>query len=146
MKRYFWGAGRMDRRPYWIAFVLLVAGTWLVHAVAQTAVIGFGMSAMVIGPVLLLFQAASGWALVCIAAQRLHDFGRSGWWQLAGFGLAFVALALAEPAWAAGLGLSETAAGLAGIAGGSIYVGFLAAIGAPRGSTGPNRFGPADPT
>ncbi len=39
------------------------------------------------------------------------------------------------------LGLSEAGAGVAGIAGALIYIGFLMAIAIRRGSLGPNRFG-----
>lgn len=141
MKRFFWGTGRVGRRAYSIAFLLLIVGSWTIHAAGQMVVVSNILLVTLVAPGVLLLEVASTWILTCMVTQRLHDLGRSGWWQLAPVGVACAGFALAEPAWAAGLGLSETAAGVGGIVGALVYLGALVAIGLPRGSTGPNRFG-----
>lgn len=141
LTRLFWGAGRLDRRLYGTCFIILVVGSWIAHAVGLAAVLSSALPATFVAPAILLFEATTTWVLVCIASQRLHDFGRSGWWQALPIALTCGAFALAEPAWAAALGLSDTAAGVSGIVGALVYIGFLLVIAIPRGSPDSNRFG-----
>lgn len=143
MKQFFWGSGRINRRLYGTSFLVLVIASWIAHAVGQAAVVGRALPVTIAAPAVLFLEAATTWILVCISSQRLHDLGRSGWWQLLPIALTCVAVALSEPAWAAALGLGEAAAGVAGVVGALIYIGFLVAIAIPRGSPDPNRFGDA---
>ena len=59
--------GRISRQPYWIGTLVLL---------------GAGVVAGFIPLVNLLFPLASIYVWVCLYNKRLHDLGRSGWWQL----------------------------------------------------------------
>ncbi|MEM6383863.1 MAG: DUF805 domain-containing protein [Pseudomonadota bacterium] len=80
--RYTQISGRARRSEYWywvLFYVLGLISCYFVdaalfsEAVAQTGV----FSNIFILAVVIPF--------ICVAARRLHDIGRSGWWQLIGF-------------------------------------------------------------
>ena len=111
---------RIDRKGYWLAAFVVFAGV-----VSVSFVLGIhdGLAPLTT----LLF--------IRIYASRLHDFGRSGWWQLLLYGIQIPAIVLVG-----------TAAGLPPAA--SVGAGFLtqliftAVVGAIPGNPGANRFGP----
>jgi len=111
---------RIDRKGYWQAAFVVFAGV-----VSMSFVLGVhdGLAPLTT----LLF--------IRIYASRLHDFGRSGWWQLLLYGIQIPAIVLVG-----------TAGGLPPAA--SVGVGFLtqliftAVVGAIPGNPGANRFGP----
>jgi uncharacterized membrane protein YhaH (DUF805 family) len=87
---------------------------------------------------MLLVQLVGFWLTVSLCARRLHDLGRSGWWQVAPYVAVIGCFALAEPAWASSLGLTETASELALLSGVVVYLVFLVALGvAPGRDAGP---------
>ena len=60
-------SGRISRQPYWIATLVLV---------------GAGVVASMVPFLNLIFFLASIYFWICVYNKRLHDLGRSGWWQL----------------------------------------------------------------
>ena len=77
-----------------------------------------------------------GVAMIWLFTARLHDIGRSGWWQA---GLYAVQLAVV----AAGAVSGEAALNLMTLAGIALQLVFTVVLGAIPGQAGPNRFGPA---
>jgi uncharacterized membrane protein YhaH (DUF805 family) len=69
LKKYADFTGRARRKEYWM-FVLIYSVINIV-----LAVLGLDIISIIFG--LALFVPS-----VSIAARRLHDTGRSGWWQL----------------------------------------------------------------
>jgi len=74
-KRYADFSGRATRTQYWM-FVLFYLISYVVLAVIDINV-GTKVLAIIFG--LVAFFPSIG-----VAARRLHDTGRSGWWQLIG--------------------------------------------------------------
>lgn len=127
--------GRITRTDFWKAFGVLMAIsvllTWIPFA---GAFINLGVT----------------WGNIAIQTKRLHDMGRTGWLQLIPYAFWLIAVVLAIPTFLANPG------GLDGAVGGVIAtmamvplllgtlstIGFLIWVGAAKGQSGPNRFGP----
>ena len=80
-KHYADGQGRASRSEYWY---------WVLFTVLVSAALGFIDNALFpstggisrTGPVAGIFSLATLVPSICVAVRRLHDTGRSGWWQL----------------------------------------------------------------
>jgi uncharacterized membrane protein YhaH (DUF805 family) len=72
-KKYAEFSGRASRKQYWM-FILIFTVIYLVLA-AIDAFLGMFVLAAIFNLALLIPSLS-------IAARRLHDTGRSGWWQL----------------------------------------------------------------
>jgi uncharacterized membrane protein YhaH (DUF805 family) len=109
---------RIDRRLYWLGVCVLVptsiAGSFLVHGL----------------------RVSSGLTILWIwlYARRLHDIGRSAWWQ-AGVLAAAVVLGVV-------LGLLHVSVSAATVIGALVQLAFTAVLGAIPGDPDVNRFGP----
>jgi len=106
-------------------------GFWLATAIVFAVAIGMSL----VGPARSGLAGVTTLLFVRIYASRLHDFGRSGWWQLLLYGVQFPAVILIAGAGALPPG------GLIGV-GLLIQLVFTAVIGAIPGDPGTNRFGP----
>ncbi|MDB9819872.1 DUF805 domain-containing protein [Candidatus Pelagibacter sp.] len=75
-------SGRASRSEYWF-FVLFGILGGIISAIIDTMILGY--SAEVNGPINLIFSVALILPSISVAARRLHDLNKSGWWQLLWF-------------------------------------------------------------
>lgn len=137
--------GRINRQPFWIGFVILfVAGIVLGLIPLIGQIVGL----------LLLYP----WT--CLYSKRLHDMGKSGWLQLAMYGIFIVGVIVAivlggggmimamaggqnDPAAMAALTSGLGIASLAFLLACLLCLGFLIWVGVTPGEPGPNQYGPS---
>ncbi len=122
---------RAGRREYW-------------RLLGLTVLAGIGISALalvpggqIIGLPLSLAANVVQWAVI---ARRLHDLGRSGWWQVPATALGMAAAVNILSMGPEGI---EKNAGMAGamLLSMTLYFLFLAVVGAVRGEPVANRWG-----
>jgi len=75
IKRYKDFSGRSTRTEYWMFILYYVITSIIVNIVDYFLGTGF---------LSLIFAIVIWIPSISIAARRLHDIGRSGWWQLIG--------------------------------------------------------------
>ena len=137
---FFTAEGRIGRQTFWIGWLMLLGA----HVIAGwVPLIGW------------MVGLAATFAGVCIYSKRLHDMGRTGWWQvlpiLLGPVLVF-ASALSIGVGAIIADLTNGDAGFAALAGiGGLFVslaiatvaviGFTVWVGLTEGQAGENRYG-----
>lgn len=131
----FWVAGRLPRKPYWLGVLALLIVSLGARILSEA--LGPPVSAALYA----LAQALVAWVAICIFTRRLHDLGRSGWWQLPAFGLTVAGFATARPEVAAAMGTGPTGQAVGVIVGLAAYFGFIISLGIVRGMSGDNRFG-----
>jgi uncharacterized membrane protein YhaH (DUF805 family) len=80
LRKYATFSGRATRSEYWyffLFFLLLFIGASMIDGVVGT--LGkYGNTGVVGAICILVFLLPS----LAVAARRLHDIGKSGWWQL----------------------------------------------------------------
>ena len=137
---FFTAEGRIGRQAFWIGWLMLMG----VHVLAGWIPL--------IGQVLAL---AAVFAWVCLCTKRLHDMGRTGWWQLLpillgpvlitgsaisiGVGAVLADLTNGDAGWAAlaGVGGLFVSLAIATVA----VIGFTVWVGLTEGQAGENRYG-----
>ena len=75
MSKYVTFSGRATRSEFWWFYLFCVLLSWGAIIVEMWALGGGTMLSSIINLVLLLPVLSAG-------SRRLHDIGRSGWWQL----------------------------------------------------------------
>jgi uncharacterized membrane protein YhaH (DUF805 family) len=137
---FFSAEGRIGRQAFWIGWLMLLGA----HVVAGWIPL--------IGQVVAI---AAIFAWVCLCTKRLHDMGRSGWWQIVPvvLGPVLVVGSVMSIGFSAILGeITNTDtdwAALAGVGGllVSVAIAFVSAaaftlwVGVAEGQTGENRYG-----
>ncbi|TFZ60461.1 DUF805 domain-containing protein [Methylorubrum sp. Q1] len=126
--------GRISRRQYWLygVFVLGLANLYQINS--HNSVVNW----------FVVF--VTGWAGIALAAKRLHDLDRSGWWVAAPVvpaGLAVIGARLMLQGSSGTLGPTLAIIGGAVAAGLSLWLLFSLLI--LTGDAGPNRFGTLPP-
>jgi uncharacterized membrane protein YhaH (DUF805 family) len=76
-KKYFDFSGRARGSEYWY-FILFI--TLISFPIAILDAVFFGSDS--IAPIGLIFSLGTIVPSIAVAARRLHDSGKSGWWQL----------------------------------------------------------------
>ena len=79
-KKYADFTGRARRKEYWMFYLFYVLA--FIALTIVDAVLGMYNADAGIGLLGGLFELASFVPSIAIAARRLHDTNRSGWWQL----------------------------------------------------------------
>jgi uncharacterized membrane protein YhaH (DUF805 family) len=137
---FFSAEGRIGRQAFWIGWLVLLG----VQVVAGwIPVVGHALGLVAL------------FAWVCLCTKRLHDMGRSGWWQAPPFALSVV-LVVGSALWiGVGAALAAITDGnpevvaLAGV--GVLLIGIFVSfvtmiaftlwVGVAEGQTGENRYG-----
>ena len=137
---FFSAEGRIGRQAFWIGWLVLLGVQMLAGWIP---VVGHALG------LIALF------AWVCLCTKRLHDMGRSGWWQLVpvvlgpvlivgsamsiGFGAILGEITNIDTDWAAlaGVGGLLVSVAIAVLA----VVGFTLWLGIAEGQAGENRYG-----
>ena len=80
LKNYVGFSGRARRKEYWM-FVLFNV-IFAVAAMILDNVLGLASKELGYGPIYGIYALAMILPSLAVAARRLHDIGKSGWWQL----------------------------------------------------------------
>ena len=137
LRQLFSARRRSDRRSYWVVNLCLTPAY-----LALWAFTGFLGKNPVVVAVAIPFLWAWIAVFLCNNVRRLHDIGRSGWWQLVLFPIGMIPgalIAVLDPysralafAWIAFIYLME--------------IGLWITLGSIRGDPEVNRFGPPTAT
>ena len=132
LKKYAEFTGRSRRREYWSFVALMIAVFAILYLVERL----LGLRVYGQGPLTFLFQLAILLPTLAAGARRLHDTGRSGWWQLICYAPALLSMLLPF------LGVANlsllTIVLIVSVIGLIVLIVFLAL----DGTRGPNRYGP----
>jgi uncharacterized membrane protein YhaH (DUF805 family) len=137
---FFSPEGRIGRGEFWIAFLILTAAHMVVHFIP------------LIGTAFWVYLG------VCVYSKRLHDMGKSGWWQIlpavatvilvsagvvmGGFGI-FMAVAAGNTNAATGALMAFGGLLVLALIWLAVHLIFTLWVGLTAGEPGDNRYGPA---
>jgi uncharacterized membrane protein YhaH (DUF805 family) len=132
--------GRLNRKPYWLTTLAIVAVS--IVALLLIFVIAGGVGAFTdegaglgVGILLLgVLYIPLLWVGLALGVKRLHDRNKSGWWLLLFWFLPAILQGIGE--YVEGIGIVLALIGLAISLWGLVEIGFL------RGTVGPNQYGP----
>ena len=77
--KYATFSGRASRSEYWFFYLFTIIAS-VVTWVIDTMLLGY--SSEDTGAISLIFQIIIILPSIAVGARRLHDIGKSGWWQL----------------------------------------------------------------
>ncbi len=87
-RQYAVFGGRATRAEFWWWVLFTFIGGIVLSVI--DSIIGF-LGAWKHGPLETLFSLATLLPSLAVTARRLHDIGKTGWWQLGWYGIPFVA-------------------------------------------------------
>lgn len=99
--KYATFSGRASRSEFWFFFLFGVLGV-IIAMIIDSMILGY--SAEEDGPIYLIFNILILIPSLAVGARRLHDIGRSGWWQLIYFTIIGIILLIV---WFATIGSSK---------------------------------------
>ena len=99
--KYATFSGRASRSEFWFFFLFGVLGG-IIAMIIDSMILGY--SAEEDGPINLIFNILILIPSLAVGARRLHDIGRSGWWQLIYFTIIGIILLIV---WFATIGSSK---------------------------------------
>jgi len=150
LAKYFSFKGRLNRKPYWLRNLALFGIVLVLYLIFTVTVIGFssvqgatgvpggvlsvmGIFGLLVLPLAIAFYVST----FSLAARRLHDRNKSGWW-LAGYFGAFVVIGgVAEY-----FGEQSTVSLIFQLIGFLIFLWYFVEIGFLKGTVGANKYGP----
>lgn len=144
LNAFLFGAGRINRRTFWLWHSLLLA-FGLVISILVIAVLGWGVSALLPRAIFVLIWAVLTWLWAAQAIRRLHDFGRPAAFAAAPLALwvGLLSVALLAPLWTSPAAPSWSRIAFLGSGAlTSMGLASLIWVGLSRGDHRPNRFGP----
>jgi uncharacterized membrane protein YhaH (DUF805 family) len=77
-KKYATFQGRASRSEFWYFYLFSYGTIALLFLLTSLSIIS-GNTAMILG---IIFIVVIFFPWIAVTARRLHDIGRSGWWQL----------------------------------------------------------------
>ena len=129
-RKYATFQGRARRSEFWYFWLFLILGS-IVAAILDAA-LGFDMDDGG-GPIGAVFSLATLIPVLAAVARRLHDTGRSGWWQLS--------YVIPSVVMVAGILTESVLIGVLGGIGTVVLAVLILVWMASAGDRGPNRFG-----
>lgn len=136
--------GRLNRKPYWMASLLLavMVAVGLAIVVSIIPPPGEEGSGGLFLPFLLAITAASLFCSMAISVKRLHDRNKSGLWMIIYFGVIAAHIG-AEMAGLTGIEDNPTVTDIIlAVAIIAATLWYLIEVGMLKGTEGPNRYGP----
>ena len=76
---FFWFSGRCGRLTFFLTWLITNAGVGIADYLSK------GKTQTPEGYLYLLIILVCVWVAICVGAQRCHDIGHNGWWQLIPF-------------------------------------------------------------
>jgi uncharacterized membrane protein YhaH (DUF805 family) len=134
-------SGRLNRKPYWLTTLAMIA--ILIALILVVALMAGGVGVLTGGSgaglgfffiIMLILYLPFLWVGVALGIKRLHDRNKSGWWLLLFWVLPGILQGVGEQIGTAGVVLSLVGLGIS--IWGLVEMGFL------RGTVGPNQYGP----
>lgn len=131
--KYATFSGRASRSEYWWFFLFIMLFSFIFAVIDGTF---FGFGEFDPSPISTIFSLATLVPSIAVAARRLHDTDRSGWWQIAPISMVLLTVVMI----AMGANILAFAAGATAI----ICVVLVLIWFVKKGTDGENHFG-ADP-
>lgn len=138
LEKYADFTGRAPRAEYWWYLLGLIIAAVILSIIESI----LGLKGMVIGiygPLTALLWLGTIVPSLAVGTRRLHDTGRSGWWQLLAY-CPYLLLLLFRPGVGAGLGAMALAGVLSLVA--LLCAIIVLVLMALPGNPGENRYGP----
>ena len=100
LRKYANFSGRATRAEFWwwyLAMSLVLMGLAIIDGIINMAFLALNIG--IISPLSLLVGVAIVLPFLTVTSRRLHDIGRSGWWQVAWYAIDIVASLVFLVAW-----------------------------------------------